>query len=175
VEGTKHKTGNDGEANLERSDTLSVIFSSHQTPKTALGKVFDQFSLYLRNAIIDGRMTLLQRGGPVPEKLSDINLPQDLRHFSEEGYYLSSFELKRVLNEYHIEFVSKNEDRQLGYEQFSTVLDTILAECTDYSATELTPVNRPAPQDKLQNTPVQRHRGDTLSKRLKGGGMRECI
>jgi hypothetical protein len=79
------------------------------------------------------------------------------------------------LNEYHIEFVSKNEDRQLGYEQFSTVLDTILAECTDYSATELTPVNRPAPQDKLQNTPVQRHRGDTLSKRLKGGGMRECI
>ncbi|MGM0422502.1 MAG: hypothetical protein ACQEQL_05320 [Pseudomonadota bacterium] len=161
------------ENNLARQDTLSINFTA-EYQKTKLGQVFEGFSPYLECAIIDGRIGLFERGGSAAEKVSQIAFPNTLRHHSSEGHYLSSSELKRVLREYHIDFASKDEDLQQGYEQFSGILDTILTKCTDYSAAGVMPVNRPVPQDRLENTPVQRYQA-SQPKYLRGGGMRECM
>lgn len=160
------------ENNIERQDTFVIKFTA-EYKKTNLGQVFEGFSPYLECAIIDGRIGLFERGGSAAEKVSQIAFPNTLRHHSSEGHYLSSTELKRVLREYHIDFASKDEDLQQGYEQLSGILDTILTKCTDYSAAGVTPVNRPVPQDTLENTPIQRYHAS--QPRLRGGGMRECM
>jgi hypothetical protein len=168
--------------NLERTDTLGVhlasaynVYDTGGASLTKLGQFFETFSPYLKDAILDGRMALLQRGDFIPEKVSDIDLPKDLRTSSAAGYYLSSAELKRVIEECKIDGAPQDEDFNQGYGQFNEVMDTVLSKCTDYSAAQLTPVNRPIPQEKLRNTPVQRHRDATRSKFLNGGGRRECM
>jgi hypothetical protein len=161
---TGAKSGRDKEKNLRRTDVLSVDFSNmfdvfgRLSLPTKLGLFFEAFSPYLKNAIIDGRIALLQEGGSVPEKMSDIDVPENLRTPSKEDYYLSSTELKRVLKEADIDLVTMDSDLDHGYLQFSQLMDLIVAKSTDYRALELIPVNRPVPQDKLQNTPIQRHR-----------------
>lgn len=141
---------------LKRQDALRVRFIGGATKKTKLGKFYYKFNSYLKGAIFDGRIALLQRGGTVAQDISDIELPETLLRQSAAGYCFSSTELKRVLKDYHIDFASKNEDLELGYKQFSAILDTVLTKCTDYSAAGLAPVNRPVPEDKLQNTPATR-------------------
>jgi hypothetical protein len=67
-------------------------------------------------------------------------------------------EMVEILKEADIDLVTMDSDLDHGYLQFSQLMDLIVAKSTDYRALELIPVNRPVPQDKLQNTPIQRHR-----------------